>query len=117
VALNSNLGVTQAAEVFLSHVSARAIEAVCLLMVDSLDLETLMRVIPCRRFTACTTLPFAVRARMDEAVWLSELKTTRTEFPASLSNYHDNLTLAVLVPGGVVITGMCFDSVGSTKPA
>jgi hypothetical protein len=37
---------SQAGEVFLSHVSARAIEAVCLLMVDSLDLEMLMQTIP-----------------------------------------------------------------------
>ena len=37
-------------EVFYSHVSASAIEAVCLLMIDSLDLETLMKVIPRRRF-------------------------------------------------------------------
>jgi len=38
--LNSDPGA--AAEVFLSHDSARAIEAVCLLMLASLDLETLM---------------------------------------------------------------------------
>ena len=42
----SDLGATQAAGVFLSHDSARAIEALCLLMFDSLDLETLMRIIP-----------------------------------------------------------------------
>jgi hypothetical protein len=30
----------------LNHVSARAIEAVCRLMISSLDLEMLMRVIP-----------------------------------------------------------------------
>jgi hypothetical protein len=35
-----------AGEVFLSHVSARAIEAVCFLMINSLDLETLMQTIP-----------------------------------------------------------------------
>jgi hypothetical protein len=39
-------GAAQAGDVFLSHVSARAIEAVCLLMVDSLDFETLMSIIP-----------------------------------------------------------------------
>jgi hypothetical protein len=43
-------GATEPGEVFLSHVSASAIEAVCLLMADSLDLETLMKVIPRRRF-------------------------------------------------------------------
>ena len=46
VVVNSNPGTMPAAEVFLSHVSARAIEAVCLLMIASLDLETLMKVIP-----------------------------------------------------------------------
>jgi cell shape-determining protein MreC len=44
--VNSDLGAAQPRDVFLSHVSARAIEAVCLLMVDSLDLETLMQIIP-----------------------------------------------------------------------
>jgi hypothetical protein len=44
--LNSDLGTAKAREVFLSHVSARAIEAVCLLMFDSLDLETFMSVFP-----------------------------------------------------------------------
>jgi hypothetical protein len=40
--MDAGLGTTQAGDVFFSHVSARAIEAVCLLMIDSLDLETLM---------------------------------------------------------------------------
>jgi len=42
---NSNLGAAQVTEVFLSQAIARAIEAVCLLMADSLDLETLMQAI------------------------------------------------------------------------
>jgi hypothetical protein len=46
VVLNSDLGTAKAREVLHSHVSARVIEAVCLLMVDSLDLETLMSVFP-----------------------------------------------------------------------
>jgi hypothetical protein len=46
VVVNADLGPAQSGEVFLSHVSARAIEAVCLLMVDSLNLETLMQTIP-----------------------------------------------------------------------
>jgi len=50
VVVNADLGATEPREVFLSHVSASAIEAVCLLMIDSLDLETLMTVIPRRRF-------------------------------------------------------------------
>ena len=44
--VDSELGAAQPRDVFLSHVSARAIEAVCLLMADSLDLETLMKMIP-----------------------------------------------------------------------
>jgi hypothetical protein len=46
VMVDADRGAAQSAEVFLSHVSARAIEAVCLLMINSLDLETLMKVIP-----------------------------------------------------------------------
>jgi hypothetical protein len=42
VMMDADFGSSQAGELLLSHVSARAIEAVCLLMVDSLDLETLM---------------------------------------------------------------------------
>ena len=48
--MDADRGAPQAGEVFLSHVSARAVEAVCLLMIDSLDLETLMEVVPRRRF-------------------------------------------------------------------
>ncbi len=50
IAANSDRGATQATEVFFSHVSARAIEAVCRLTANSLDLETLMRMIPCCYF-------------------------------------------------------------------
>jgi hypothetical protein len=45
-AVNADLGTPEPEEVFLSQLSASAIEAVCLLMIDSLDLETLMKVIP-----------------------------------------------------------------------
>jgi hypothetical protein len=41
-----DLGAPQTGEIFLSQINARAIEAVCLLMVASLDLETLMWVVP-----------------------------------------------------------------------
>jgi hypothetical protein len=44
VPVNADPGAAQAGEVLLSHVSARAIEAVCLLMLNSLDRETLMQV-------------------------------------------------------------------------
>jgi hypothetical protein len=55
VVVNVDLDVAQPGEVFLSHVSASAIEAVCLLMVDSLDLETLMKVVLRRRFVGMQT--------------------------------------------------------------
>jgi len=38
------------ADVFRSHVRASAVEAVCRRMIDSLDRETLMEVVPRRRF-------------------------------------------------------------------
>jgi hypothetical protein len=50
VVVDADFGATEPGEVFLSHVSASAIEAVCLLMIDSLDLETLMKAFPRRRF-------------------------------------------------------------------
>jgi hypothetical protein len=45
-----DVGASGAGEVPLSHVSARAVEAVRLLMIISLNLEMLMKVIPKRRF-------------------------------------------------------------------
>ena len=48
--VDADLCTPQPGEVFLSHVSASAIEVVCLRMIDSLDLETLMKVNPGRRF-------------------------------------------------------------------
>jgi hypothetical protein len=44
--VNSDLGSTGPVEMVRSQVSARAIAAVCLLMDNSLDLETLMMVNP-----------------------------------------------------------------------
>jgi hypothetical protein len=46
MAVNSDCGATEAAEILRSHVSARAIEAVCRRTANSLDLETLMLAIP-----------------------------------------------------------------------
>jgi hypothetical protein len=51
VIVEARLSTSEPGEVFLSHVSASAIEAVCLLIVDSLELEMPMQVIPCYRFT------------------------------------------------------------------
>jgi hypothetical protein len=41
-----DLGAPQTGEILLSHINARAIEAVCRLMVASLDFETLMCMVP-----------------------------------------------------------------------
>ncbi len=46
MSVSVDLGASAAGEVLLSHVNARAVEPVCLLMTDLLDLETLMKVIP-----------------------------------------------------------------------
>jgi hypothetical protein len=50
VVVNADLDSTEPGDVFLSHVSASAIEAVCLLIADSLDLETLMKFVLRRCF-------------------------------------------------------------------
>jgi hypothetical protein len=44
--MGANLGAPGAGKLFLSHVNACAIEAVCLLMIDALSFETLMKLIP-----------------------------------------------------------------------
>jgi hypothetical protein len=66
--MDADLSASEPGEVFLSHVSASAIEAVCLLMIDSLDLETLMAVVPkIAASSAWTTVPLTIWARMNEA--------------------------------------------------
>jgi hypothetical protein len=115
VPVNADLGAVQAGEVFLSHVSARAIDAVCLLMLNSLDRETLMEVIPCRCFIRMQNLSLALWARMNEAAWLFELKTAGTEIAVCLPNCRDNPAPAALVPGKAAITAMCFDT-GRRRP-
>ena len=45
VMMDADLSASEPGEVFLSHVSASAIEAVCLLMIDSLDLEAIMQIV------------------------------------------------------------------------
>ena len=46
---NANVGATEALDVLLSHARTSAIDAVCRLMIDSLDLETLMSIVLTRR--------------------------------------------------------------------
>lgn len=50
VVIETNLDASEAREVLLSHISASAIEAVCLLTVDPLDLKTIMEIVSRRRF-------------------------------------------------------------------
>jgi hypothetical protein len=56
--VNSGLGAT---EMLRSHVNARAIEAVCRLTANSLDLETLMRIILDTASSACATVSVRVQ--------------------------------------------------------
>jgi len=48
--VDADFGATEPGDVFLSHVRASAIEAVCLLMAASFDFATLMSVVPWGRF-------------------------------------------------------------------
>jgi len=48
--VDADLIASEAVDVLLSHVSASAIAAVCLRMIDSRDRETLMAIGPGRRF-------------------------------------------------------------------
>ena len=89
--MSVDLGAPEAGAVLFSHDSARAVEAVRLLMIDLLDLETLMKVIP----SAWTTVPFAIRARMNEAAWLSVLKTAASELPPRTRTIATTLRLPV----------------------
>jgi len=63
--MGTNLGAPGAGKLFLSHVNACAIEAVCLLMIDALSFETLMKLIPGQCWW--TTVAFAARAPANEA--------------------------------------------------
>src|SRR5690349_16122014 len=73
-AVNSGLGSTATFGTLLSHVSARAIEAVCLLIFNSLDLETLMQVHPVT-LLGRHAQPFRSRANCDrmKQPWLFDL--------------------------------------------
>ena len=67
--------------VFLSHVSASAIEAVCLLMVDSLDLETLMKFCPGRRFVGMQIRSIRDAGANERCGVAFRTKTAGTELP------------------------------------
>lgn len=96
--MDADLGASQPGEVFLSHVSASAIEAVCLLMVDSLDLETLMKVVQDAAASACKS---SLRdAGANEWCNLAfRIENSQDGVASTFPNYNDNLALAALVPG------------------
>jgi hypothetical protein len=104
---DAGLGAMEPKDVFRSHVSASAIEAVCLLMADSLDLEMLMKVIPDAASSAWTTVRFALRARMHDAAWLSGLKRPGRSF-LHVPEPTTQPCTTVLVPGRPAITVMFF---------
>ena len=65
--VDADFSAPQSGDVFLSHVRASAIEAVCLLMIDSLDLETHMTIFPRRRFVGVDDRVRRNWARMNNA--------------------------------------------------
>jgi hypothetical protein len=67
----AHFSATEVAEELLSPFSARAVEAICLLMIDALGFEALMKVVQDAISSADTTVLFAMRALINGAVWLS----------------------------------------------
>jgi hypothetical protein len=92
--MDIDLRASGAREAPFSHVSARAVEAVCLLMTNALNLETLMGVIP----SAWMTAPFAMRARMNEVASFSVIETAGSALPPRPANSCDNLATDGSVP-------------------
>jgi hypothetical protein len=108
VMMDADLSASEPGEVFLSHVSASAIEAVCLLMIDSLDLETLMAVVPRRRFVGVDD-----RALDDLGADEWGGLTFRVEYcgdriATSLPDHDNNLAIAALVPWETTVTAIFF---------
>jgi hypothetical protein len=81
VVVNADLGAWGAREALRSHVITSAIEAVCLLMINSLDLETLMELSKDAAFVGVNDRTLCIRARMNEAACLSLLNTAGIELP------------------------------------
>src|SRR4051794_4788775 len=106
MAWNSGLGATEAVEILRSHVNARAIEAVCRLTANSLDLETLIASSLDTASSACANLPFACEARPNEAPLAFRIEHSRDGIAVSLPNRHDNPSLAAFVPCPAMITAM-----------
>ena len=75
VMADADFNTAQAAEELRSSVSTRAVEAICLLVIDSRDLETLMKVVQRRRFVGVYDCPFVMRAIINDAAWLSVPET------------------------------------------
>lgn len=83
-------------DVLLSHVSASAIEAVCLRMIDSRDLETLMAIGPGRRFVGVDDHALGNTGTR----WLGfRLEDCRDRICRTLPDQLDNPALVLLVPG------------------
>ena len=97
--VDADFGETEPGEVFLSHVSASAIEAVCLLMINSLDLETLMEVIPRRCFVGMHNRSLRDTCANEGSSLAFRVENCRDRIAATFPNYDNNLALAVLVPG------------------
>src|SRR6202043_800642 len=78
-------------------------------MIDSLDLETLMKVIPRCCFVGVNGCAFRNAGTNERGDLAFAIEYCRNGIAATFPNYHNNLALAVLVPGQAPITAMCFD--------
>jgi hypothetical protein len=107
VVVNADPGAAEPREVFFSHVSARAIEAICLLMVNSLDLETLIWVVPWFRFVGMHNRFLRDASANQLSGLTSRIENCRNGLASALPNCNDNLAPAALVPGKAAITTMC----------
>jgi hypothetical protein len=90
--VDADLDAAEPGDVFLSHVSASAIEAGCLLTVDSLDLETLMKVCPGRRFVG-TQIRSIRDAGANERCSLAFRIKNRDGVASTFPNYETTLRL------------------------
>jgi len=108
VVVDADFGATEPGEVFLSHVSASAIEAVCLLMVDSFDLETLMKVIPRRRFVGVQNRPLRDASANERSSLAFRIEDCRNRVTTAFTDHNYNLALAILVPGEAAVAAVYF---------
>lgn len=78
-------------------------------MINSLDLETLMKVIPRCCFVGMHNRSLRDAGANERRSLAFRTENCRDGVAAALPNYDNNLALAILVPRRGTITPMCFD--------